>query len=128
MTDQPTCGQGIAANSVLPAAVGELLAAMAGVLDNHRHALDPSDPDTRPEQQAYATLVAELGAIAARLAALGHQMQGYRTLPMGRHDEEKMGDPEATAAFTAFVRQERILLGLLESGVREHEAMLQQMR
>ena len=33
MHDQPTCGQGIAANSVLPAAGGDLLAAMAGVLD-----------------------------------------------------------------------------------------------
>ncbi len=128
MTDQPTCGQGIAANAVLPAAVGDLLAAMAGVLDHHQRALDLSDPDARPEQQAYASLVAELGAIAARLDALSGQMHGYRTLPMGRHDEEQMAAPEAIAAFTAFVRQERMLFGLLESRVHQHEAMLQQMR
>jgi hypothetical protein len=72
--------------------------------------------------------VAALGAVAARLAALGRQTAGHRTLPMGRHDEEKMAAPEAMAAFTAFVPQERMLLGLLESGVRKHEAILQQMR
>lgn len=128
MDDQPTCGQGIAANSALPAAVGDLLAAMAAVLANHQRALDLSDPDAQPEQQAYAGLVAELGAIAARLNTLAGQMNGYRTLPMGRHDEKKMAAPEATAAFTAFVRQERMLYGLLESRVHEHETMLQQRR
>jgi len=36
MDDQPTCGQGLAAHSRLPAAVGDLIAAMAVVFDVHQ--------------------------------------------------------------------------------------------
>ena len=53
MTDQPTCGTGLAENATLPAALGELLGDMARVLDVHRQALDKTDPNTAPEFEAY---------------------------------------------------------------------------
>jgi formiminotetrahydrofolate cyclodeaminase len=59
MSEQPTCGHGLAANANLPAAMGSVLAGMAQNLDAHQAALDPGDPAARAELRAYLTLVAE---------------------------------------------------------------------
>jgi hypothetical protein len=126
MDDQPTCGKGLAANAVLPATIGELVAAMAKVLDVHQGALDLSDENTRPEYQAYQTLGLELRGIAAQLDASARRMASYRDLPMGRHDERKMSSREARAAFEQYVRMERALLSLLNDTIDGHEAMLTQ--
>jgi hypothetical protein len=124
--DQPTCGKGLAANAKLPATVGDLLSAMSDVLDRHQQALDPGDEHTRPERDAYATLVKELRALSAQLTATASRMTGYRDLPMGRHDEQKMSGEDALAAFERFVGNERALLLLLTESVHQHEAMLEQ--
>ena len=128
MDDQPTCGTGLAANAPLPATVAELMAAMAVVLDEHQQALDLTDDDAKPEHHAYVTLVLELRSISAQLAATAQRMEGYRDLPMGRHDEQAMSGLDALAAFERFVRAERALLLLLTAGIEEHEAMLEQTR
>jgi hypothetical protein len=128
MEDQPTCGKGLAAQSSLPAMLGDLIAAMADVLEVHQQALDLTDADARPEHRAYAALVVELRRAGGQLATIARQMIGYRDLPMGRHDEQKMGSREAVAAFEQFVKTERTLLSQLTATVGEHEAMLEQMR
>jgi hypothetical protein len=127
MDDQPTCGKGLAANAVLPATIGELVAAMAKVLDMHQRALDPADENTMPEYQAYQALGLELRGIAAQLDASARRMASYRDLPMGRHDERKMSSREARAAFEEYVRVERALLSLLNDTIDGHQAMLGQM-
>jgi hypothetical protein len=43
MDEPSTCGEGLAARSVLPAKFGELLAAQARILEAHVRALDPED-------------------------------------------------------------------------------------
>jgi hypothetical protein len=128
MDDQPTCGTGLAAHAKLPGAIGELLAAMAAVLDDHQRALDLTDENARPEHHAYVTLVLELQGVSAQLAACARRMTGYRDLPMGRHDEQKMAGHEAVAAFERFVRAERALLSQLTEALTGHEAMLKQAR
>lgn len=125
--EQPTCGKGLAAHATLPATVGELMAAMADVLDVHQGALDLTDENARPEHRAYLTLVLELRGISAQLAASAHRMAGYRDLPMGRHDQQKMSSREARVAFEELVQIERRLLTLLTSTVGDHDAMLEQM-
>jgi hypothetical protein len=127
MTDQPTCGKGLAENAALPAALGELLAGMATVLDVHRRTLDRTDPDTGPEADAYATLVTDVNAASARLAALARKMSGYRDLPMGRHDPRAMSGRDAVDALAGFVQSERKLLSMLTATVGEYERMLEQM-
>jgi hypothetical protein len=128
MNDQPTCGTGLAAQAAIPASVGELLAAMAAVLDTHQTALDITDENAKPEHHAYVTLVLELQSISAQLVATAQRMGGCRNLPMGRHDEEKMSGRDAVAAFERFVHAERMLLSQLTQAIGEHEAMLTQMR
>ena len=127
MEEHPTtCGQGLAAGSRLPAAIADLLAAMAAVLDDHREALDVSDPANGPERDAYEHLVRGLLDISARAGSVAQAMAGYRDLPVGTHDEARMAAPNVHAAFVRFVDAERHLLQWLSASVPAHEEMLRE--
>jgi hypothetical protein len=106
---QPTCGQGVAANADLPATLARLLAAQADVLERHARAIDLSDPAGRGELEAYTSLVGEQRSIARQLSRLAQQMAGYRDLPMPAHDMAVMTDPggqmEAFGRFTAYQQE-----------------------
>jgi hypothetical protein len=120
-----TCGQGVAANAVLPAKLAELIAVRAEVLERHMKALDLSDPRSQLEREAYAELVASHRTAAASLKNLSEQMASYRDLPMGRHDMAAMSDPKGQMeAFGRFVSLERELLELLRSRLEQEDAML----
>ena len=124
MTDQQTCGQGLARRSALTASLGELIASTARVLEVHMKALDPTDDASKPEYEAYRELASAHRRIAIELADTAHRMEGYRTLPMARHDMAQMMSPAPRHAFAGFVHHEQALLSLLESRLAEDRAML----
>ena len=124
MTDQQTCGQGLARRSALTASLGELIASTARVLEVHMKALDPTDDASKPEYEAYRELASAHRRIASELADTAHRMEGYRTLPMARHDMAQMMSPAPRHAFAGFVNHEQALLSLLESRLAEDRAML----
>lgn len=128
MTDEPTCGKGLAEHAVLPAKIGGLAAAMGEVLETHLRSLDRHDPQARPEHEAYTTLVHEYRDLASTLARIAARMAGYRDLPMAPHDQAVLMGPDAVESFAAFVRSERELLELLQSSVEQDETMLAEMR
>ena len=128
MTDGPTCGQGLAEHSALPRKLGEVVTALAANLNEHLPALDGGDDAARAEQRAYESLITKFRAIAADLEAAAAEMAGYRDLPMGRHDMQKMSRPEVGEAFADFVRAEEELAALLAHGLERDRAMLAQMR
>jgi hypothetical protein len=64
----PTCGQGLAENSALPARISELLATLAHVLETHRKAHDLEDEDSRHEDEVYRELAEQFRGIARRCA------------------------------------------------------------
>ena len=123
--DQPTCGKGLAANAVLPEHLGNLMRAMADVLEAHLATLDLDDQNARQEYAAYESLVQEQRQIAALLAATAQEMAGYRDLPMGRHDMQALA--QQLEPFKQFVQQKRNLLSLLQEMDREDQAMLEEM-
>ena len=124
MEDQPTCGQGLAEHSALPANLGELIASMAENLEIHRQSLDANDESSRKEHDAYTKLAKELRSIAAQLQATARHMAGYRDLPMGRHDEQALAEAKVQEAFATFVRLERELHALLAASLQRDEQML----
>jgi hypothetical protein len=125
-TNQPTCGQGLAANAALPAKLAELLATRAEVLERHTRALDLSEPHGQRELEAYTALVGAHRAVATDLANLAQAMASYRDLPMAAHDMATMTDPSGQAeAFRRFVAVEQELLALLEANVAREHALLQ---
>jgi hypothetical protein len=128
MTDERTCGQGLAERSLLHTRIGALLGAMAEVLDVHTTALDTTDQRAAAERDAYRRLVAEHRELAARLKALGDEMAGYRALPMGRHDWQVLASPPAVDALERLTRREDEALGLLQQHLSEDQGFLGQMR
>jgi hypothetical protein len=124
MADQPTCGQGIAANASLPAKLAELTAAVASNLEAHMPTLDRADPAAAREHQVYGELAAEHRDLAARLTATAAHMAAQRELPMGRHDEAALAGPEVRAAFEHLVRVQGELAELLRERLALHRAML----
>jgi hypothetical protein len=126
--EQPTCGKGLAEHSALPAKLGELTDAMAGILEHHQTALDVTDENARKEHRAYVKLEMEFRSIASQLEATAEHMAGYRDLPMGRHDERAMASPKALDAFATFVRVEQELLALLQKAVERDQKMLAEMQ
>ena len=124
MGNATTCGQGLADHSVLPARMGELIAALAGNLERHQKTLDLGDENARRELAVYRDLTGRFAKIAADLEAASHTMAQQRDLPMGRHDEEAMGDPSLMQAFERFVDEEQALLELLEKAIDRDRRLL----
>ena len=126
--EQPTCGKGLAENSVLPAKLGEVVSAMAENLKVHMNALDLTDPNSRAEYDAYENLVKELQQVAVQLEATAKQMVGYRDLPMGRHDQKAMTHPSVLETFEKFVERKQELFSLLEQTAERDDRLLEMMR
>ena len=126
--DQPTCGKGLAENSVLPAALSHLIAAMAENLATHMKALDLTDVNSQTEHAAYENLVQKLRQAAVELQWTANEMSGYRDLPMGRHDQAAMVQPEVRHAFEKFVAHKHELLALLQQTAERDRQLLEMMR
>lgn len=126
--EQPTCGKGLAENSVLPAKMGGLLEAMVENLEAHRKSLDLTDQNSRQEYEAYESLVKAYRQIAVELQSTAQEMAGYRNLPMGRHDERAMTHPRVRDSFEKFVQRKRELLDLLTQTAERDNKLLEVMR
>jgi ABC-type Fe2+-enterobactin transport system substrate-binding protein len=125
---EQTCGQGLAEQADLPATVGEVIAAMAKVLETHMAALDLEHESGRQEHAAYSTLTESHRDAADRLLATAEQMRQYRDLPPAPHNAAVMTAPKAVQAFERFASAEGKLLQLLQERVGRDRAMLDELR
>jgi hypothetical protein len=125
MSDEPmTCGRGLAEHSVIPAKLGELIAALAENLELHIPALVVSEHNAKLEQEAYVKLAAEHRAISEQLTAVAAHMAGYKNLPMGEHDMALMQDATRNEAFARYVKIERELIHLLQKALERDQELL----
>ena len=125
MSDQATCGQGLAERSALHRAMADLLEAIQDNLDAHLPSLSPRDADAAPEREAYTVLLGEHRQLVESLRGTAARMAGYRDLPMPEHDPDALGSPRVMSAFRDYVTAQDRLLELLRKGVAEDRAMLQ---
>jgi hypothetical protein len=126
--EQPaSCGEGLAANAVVPEKLGAFIGAMAELLQNHTRALDRGDANARLELHAYEDLVEQQRAVTSSLGALAAAMKGYRDLPAAPHDERLLADQKSIEVFSAFIDAEEELLGQLRKSVASHREMLNAM-
>jgi hypothetical protein len=126
--DKPhSCGQGLAAHSIIPSLVGELMDAVGQNLELHMRSLGDDD-NARREYDAYASLVAQQRQISAALRAVGAEMASYRDLPMGGHDLAMLSAPDAAAAFERYVIARRELDAALRVVGEAVDRMLELMR
>jgi hypothetical protein len=127
MGEQPTCGQGVAEHSLLPARLAEVTDAVAANLEAHTKALDPDDEAARRELAVYLKLARAHRQAAAQLRAIAEDMAAQRELPMGRHDEQALASSEVVAAFRRFVTAKQQLLALLQELLEQDRRMLAEM-
>jgi hypothetical protein len=97
-----SCGKGLAAGGDVPAALAELITAMADVLEQHTHALDAADIRARRELQAYRAVIVEQRKAASQLDATAALMRSHRDLPPAPHNEEVMRSEAAAKAFERY--------------------------
>jgi hypothetical protein len=128
MEENPTCGKGLADNSVLPTKMAALIADLGRVLGAHRAALDLTDERSRQEDAAYADLANAYRSIADSLHVAAQHMAAYRDLPMGRHDQNALRGAEPVEALASLVNHEEELLELLRAQLPEHRAILARMQ
>ena len=124
MKEQQTCGKGLAEHSILPAKLAELIASTAKNLELHMETLDLTDPDSRREYNAYQKLAYEHREIADRLKETAREMEGYRNLPMGRHDQKKLSDPVLINAFKKYTNLEQEVLIILNKQIGHDREMI----
>jgi hypothetical protein len=124
MDEQPTCGKGLAENAVLPAKLGDLIAAVGEILEAHVPSLDLTDQRSRKEHEVYRRLVEDHRQAALQLATIAGQMAESRDLPMGRHDEAVMASPAVRNSFQRFVHLEQELLTILQRRLARDQQML----
>ena len=126
--EQPTCGKGLAENSVLPWTVGNVISGMAENLAEHMKALDLGDANSKAEYHAYERLVGQLRQAAAALHVTASEMSGYRELPMGRHDMSVMTRPAIRETFEKFLHSKQELSTLLQRTAERDSQLLEIMR
>jgi hypothetical protein len=127
MNNATTCGQGLAEHAALPAGMGQLVLALAEMLDLHTKTLDVTDAAARMELSAYRELGERFGKIAVALQGVAREMERQRDLPMAAHDRDKLADPALAGALEQFVNREQELLQLLQHNLERHRQMLDQM-
>ena len=124
MSDDVTCGHGIAEHAALHARLSSLLATLALNLELHLGSLDPADEASRPEHDAYTALVRQHRELAGRLRSVGDLMASYRDLPMANHDVGVLGSPAVMEAFRALLHEQETLIELLREWVDRDRALL----
>ena len=124
MSEQPTCGQGLAAHSTLHYKLADLLGAVGKNLELHLTSLDPEDESSRPEIDAYTSLVKQHRDLAARLRATADEMASYRDIPMAKHDMDVLSGQEVIDAFRELIaEQEQVGEMLQEWSERDREML-----
>jgi hypothetical protein len=127
MSDEQTCGKGLADNAVLPAKLAELIDSQAAVLEHHMSSLDRAEPPGRAEYDAYASLVTQHRQIGRLLAQTAENMMASRDLPMAGHNIDALSNAIAVTVFQKFVQREEELAAMLKRHVEAHLVMLQSM-
>jgi hypothetical protein len=126
--EQPSCGSGLAQNSVVPAALAAVTVSLAQNLEVHARALEPGDAAAAQEQGVYERVARSLRSAATDLQAAAAEMASAVDLPMGAHDMAAMTTTDVLAAFENYVAAEDNLRRLLEGRREENELMLTAIR
>jgi hypothetical protein len=128
VSEQQTCGKGMADNAVVPGALAGVAARLAGNLEVHMRALDRDDPAAAREHDVYERVARGLRGAAAGLQDAAAEMAAARELPMGRHDMAAMTSPDVLDAFERYVEAEDELRALLDARREALTRMLASMR
>lgn len=127
MTEESTCGQGLAQTAVVPQLIGDLMNAVADNLVAHLPMLVAGDEASQHERRVYEHLAGRHRDAAAMLQAIATEMATHQDMPLGQHDFEAMSRGDVVDALESMVRAEAQLVERLERHLAEHRAMVDAM-
>lgn len=122
MSDEATCGTGMAQYAALPMRMAELTAALADVLTRHTEALDTDEPAGAQEREAWLAVASEHRDLTARLSAAGDRMASYGGMPSATHDLSVLTAPEAVRSYEHFAAAQLRLHDLLAEHIADNTA------
>lgn len=125
MSEESTCGHGIAEHAALHGRLSSLLETVGLNLELHLGSLDPADEASKPEYAAYTALVQQHREISRRIRSLADLMASYRDLPMANHDPSVLGSRQVIAAFESLVSEQEQLVELLRGWIDRDRALLE---
>jgi hypothetical protein len=127
VTEESTCGQGLAQTALLPQLVGDLMNAVADNLIAHLPMLVAGDENSQHERRVYEHLAGRHRDAAAMLQAISTEMATHRDMPIGQHDYEAMSQGDVVDALESMIGAEAQLVDRLEQHLAEHRAMVDAM-
>lgn len=127
MTEESTCGQGLAQTAAVPQLIGDLMNAIADNLVAHLPMLVAEDEATQQERRVYEHLARRHRDAAAMLQAIATEMAKQQDMRPGQHDLEAMSWVDVVDALESMVGAEAQLVERLEQHLAEHRAMVDAM-
>lgn len=124
MTEEPTCGQGLAQHASIPRLLVALMNAVADNFITHLPMLAAGDEATQNEKRVYQHLSRRHREVAAMLQAIATEMEELVDMPMGEHDVEATSPDDMIKALESMIRAEEQLLARLELQLTEHRGMV----
>ena len=122
--EEPTCGRGLAQNTVVPAGLAAVAEGLARNLELHMRALHPSDAGAAQEREVYERIAQGLRSAAADLQTAAAEMASAVDLPMGTHDMAAITTTAVLDAFRSYVVAEDDLQRLLAARRADNQQML----
>jgi hypothetical protein len=126
MTDQRTCGEGLAERCRLALSLAGLFDRSAENLEVHVDTLHLTDEHARAERDVWLRVAEQHRAIAVQMRTIAELMGVYRDMPEAAHDAETMSSGRVVGAFARFVAAEQAAAALLEEWVERDQERLRQ--
>jgi hypothetical protein len=128
MTEESTCGQGLAQTALVPQLIGDLMNAVADNLSAHLPMLVAGDEASQHERRVFELLAGSYRDAAGMLHTIATEMATHQDMRMGQHDFEAMSPGDVMEALESLISAEAQLVEQLEQHLAEHRAMVDAMR
>jgi hypothetical protein len=104
--------------------LAELMATVGKNLELHVASIDPRDVASRPEYEAYTSLVEQHRDLGELLRSTAEEMASYSDLPLANHDPTVLSSPAVMDAFRELILRQEELAAMLEAWVERDRTML----
>jgi hypothetical protein len=122
--EEPTCGQELAADAEVPAALGALFRHVADNMDAHARWVGGATPPARREQDALADVANRYRAIASAAEGAAAAMAALRELRPVPHDPARLDRAALAAWMRAKIEKQRAFAALILRHAADSDAAL----
>jgi hypothetical protein len=124
VAEEPTCGQELAADAEVPAALGALFRHVADNMDAHARWVGDATAPARRERDALADVAERYRAISSAAEGAAAAMAAMRELPAAPHDPARLDRAALAAWMRAKIEKQRAFAALILRHAADSDAAL----